>query len=139
MGRCALGLNTLSRKHHFTTGPSKISETSSQEQHAPRRALSGSDAHREALADVSQNWSQRVSHTQKVAIVHDFCFVTHTKVLKFEVRALVRVSRVVSVIASTYISCCPSRTAIMTWSSIPHRLFIAYTHGSQTLRLHHGA
>ena len=96
---------------------------SSQEQHALRRALSGSGTHSEALAEVGQNWSQRVSHTQKVTIVHGLSLLCDAH-QGLEVWAL---ARVVSMATSVYIFCCLSRTVIMTWSSTPPCPFIAYT------------
>ena len=49
---------------------------------AMRRAASETDASNEALAEVARNWPQRVSHTQKAAIVHDFRSITSTQALK---------------------------------------------------------
>jgi len=47
-----------------------------------RRAASETDASNEALAEVARNWPQRVSHTQKAAIVRNFRSATSTQALK---------------------------------------------------------
>ena len=94
---------------------------SSQEQHALRRALSGSGTHSEALAEVGQNWSQRVSHSEGY---HRSWLLLCDAHQGLEVWAL---ARVISMTTSVYIFCCLSRTVIMTWSSTPPCPFIAYT------------
>ena len=83
--------------------------------------MSGSGTHSEALAEVRQNWSQRVSHSE--GYHHSWLLLCNAH-QGLEVWALVRV---VSMATSVYIFCCVSRTAIMMWSSTPPCLFIAYT------------
>ena len=44
--------------------------------------LTGNNATHDALAEVARSWPQRVSHSQKAAIVHDFRSTTSTYALK---------------------------------------------------------